>query len=196
MEPFRKWWTARSDVHRIFLATGSLLMLAGLAAWLFIWPLAEQAQILSDRQHQVAAQVSALRSQDAAAQEVVKRQLQFERTNWQQRLPERVQTPDVLRMLDATALQAGVRIMAVKPQASRPVGPLTEYPFEVTVMGDFFAAQQFLQQLETKAAPRVRVVGFTLSADPASGLKQQYVLAAPGTTAPAPVAGSNGRQKS
>ncbi len=199
MKQILGWWKAQADRQRVIFATGSLLALAVLASGLLLWPLVERSQALSARKTQLAAQVSALRASDASGQEQTRRQLSLERSVWRQKLPDQVQTPDMLRMLDASALQAGVHVVGVKPQAARAVGQVTEYPYEVTVSGDFFAAQRFLQQLETKAAPSVRVAGFTLSADSAGNLKQQYVLAAPGAAllpSPSIAGGHNGRQKS
>ena len=186
------WWEAQPDKQRVLLATACLLLTVLTVGWISFMPLLTTAQALTARKEQLAADVGALTVVENTVAEQEKTRLQLLDANgvWQKKLPNQVQTPEILRLLDGQALQAGVRIAAVKPQAARANASLAEFPFEVTATGDFFAARRFLQQLETQTAPSMKVVSFTLTADPAGGLKQQYVLAVPGLALPKSAAGS------
>ena len=182
--PFIRLWREKINARPALLITGALLVAAFIISWLFLVLFLTRIEALKVQKRQLAADVGALNAfaDSGAESEKIRQQLLADNAAWQLKLPDQVQTAEVLRQLDAQALLAGVQLAAVKPQAPRVNENLTEVPFEVTAYGDFFAACRFLQQLRAQAAPAMRVVGFTLSVEQTGGLKQVYVLATPGLT--------------
>ena len=191
MNFMRTWWNEQTDRSRAALMTAFLLVITLITGWFFFMPFVINVQTLTTQKDQLALDVGELRafSDSLEEHEQERQQLLVESVGWQKKLPNQVQTASVLRQLDAQALQAGVRLIGVKPQPARTNGNLTEVPFEVTANGDFFAALRFLQQLETQGAPAMRVASFTLSAEQTgTTLKQVYLLAAPGLATPPKIA--------
>lgn len=182
MQLISKWWAEQTDARRVWIATLSLSIAALLVGWLVLGPMFLNAQALNARKNQLALEVGALDAfaGEAEAHENERRQLLADSASWRVKLPEQVKAAEVLRQLDTLALQAGLRLTSVKPQAGRTNGSLTEVPFEVSASGDFFAARRFLQQLETQSAPAMKVVGVALSAEQSGALKQVYIVASPG----------------
>ena len=182
MQLISKWWAEQTDASRVWIATLSLSIAALLVGWLVLGPMFLNAQALNARKNQLALEVGALDAfaGESEAHEKERRQLLADSASWRVKLPEQVKAAEVLRQLDTLALQAGLRLTSVKPQAGRTNGSLTEVPFEVSASGDFFAARRFLQQLETQSAPAMKVVGVALSAEQSGALKQVYIVASPG----------------
>lgn len=187
MQLISKWWAEQTDASRVWIATLSLSIAAVLVGWLVLGPMFLDAQALSARKNQLAIEVGALDAFADAAEvhEQERRQWLADSASLRVKLPDQVKAAEVLRQLDILALQEGVRLTGVKPQAGRTNGSLTEVPFEVSASGDFFAARRFLQQLETQSAPAMKVVGVTLSAESSGALKQVYIVASPGLVLPA-----------
>lgn len=180
--PFIPLWRKKINARPVLLITGVLLAATFITSWLFLVPFLTRIEALKVQKRQLAADVGALNAfaDSRAESEAIQQQLLADDAAWQLKLPDQVQTAEVLRQLDAQALSAGVQLAAVKPQAPRVKGNLTEVPFEVIAYGDFSAACRFLQQLRAQAAPAMRVVGFDLSIEQTGALKQVYVLATPG----------------
>lgn len=172
------------DAGRVLSITGALLAGTLLISGLFFVPFLTRIEALQIRKRQLTVDVGALNAfaDSLEEQEAIRQQLLADNAAWQLKLPDQVQTAEVLRKLDAQALLAGVQLTAVKPQSPRVSANLTEVPFEVTAYGDFSAACHFLQQIQAQAAPAMRVVGFDLSVEQTGTLKQVYVLATPGLT--------------
>ena len=186
MQFLHKWWMEQPDAKRAWMATLSLSVGAILVGWLVLAPMFINVQTLASRKNQLTLEVGALSTFAQAYDEHEKERAQLlaDSAAWRGKMPEQVKAADVLRQLDAQALQAGISLTAVKPQAVRTNASLTEMPFEISAAGDFFAARRFLQQIERQSTPAMRVVSFTLSTEPNSGLlKQVYVVASPGLTA-------------
>lgn len=182
--PFIRFWREKINAGPALLITGVLLTATFIISCFFLVPLFTRIEMLQVQTRQLTADVRAL---DAFADswadyEEMRQQLSADNAAWQLKLPEQVQTAEVLRQLDAQALLAGVQLTAVKPQSPRANANLTEVPFEVTAYGDFSAACRFLQQIRMQATPAMRVVGFDLSVEQTGALKQVYVLATPGLT--------------
>lgn len=181
---FIRSWCKKINAGYALLISGALLAAALFIGWFFLVPHLIRIEALQVQKRQLTTDVGALNGFADSLEEQGKMQQQLLADNaaWQLKLPDQVQTAEVLRQLDAQALSAGVQLTSVKPQTSRVSANLTEVPFEVTAYGDFFAACRFLQQLQAQAAPAMRVVGFDLSVEQTGGLKQVYVLATPGLT--------------
>ncbi len=88
-------------------------------------------------------------------------------------LPPTADLPGLIRSLNATADQTGLDWMAVSPGQPVPSGQLTVIPMQLTLVGGFFAVDQYLHELETMS--RISVVStLQISAGP-SGLPQLQV---------------------
>jgi len=128
---------------------------------------AKQKDITAAQQKQSSLQAE-LEQLQAAAQEAPKDRKTLAVLKAQ--IPPTADLPGLIRLLNTSANKSGVDFQTISPQQPQAVGGYSVIPVQVTVVGGFFAVDQYLYLLET--LPRVsKVTAVNLGPGP-NGLPQ------------------------
>ena len=128
---------------------------------------AKQKEIVTAQQDQASLQAQ-LEQLQAAAKDAPKDRKRLSVLKAQ--VPPTADLPGLIRLLNTTADRSGVDFQTVSPGQPSASGTYSVIPVQVTVVGGFFAVDQYLYLLET--LPRVsKVVSISLAPGP-SGAPQ------------------------
>lgn len=166
-------------------ATGLVCVLILVAAWfLLVGPRRADASDLRDQRAQAAQANDALQLQIAQLKaqfaDLPARQAELAAIRTQ--LPSKAELPTLIRDLDEMAKKAGVRLTGITPQPAVAVdaaggggaaagsSTLFAVPTTIVATGDYFAAAQFLRQVQTEMQRAFLVTNLTVerSSDQAS----------------------------
>jgi Tfp pilus assembly protein PilO len=128
---------------------------------------AKQKEIATAQQQQTSLQAE-LEQLQAAAKDAPKDRKTLSVLKAQ--VPPTADLPGLIKLLNGSADKSGVDFQTIAPGAPQAVGTYSVIPVQVTVVGGFFAVDQYLYLLET--LPRVsKVTTMTVSPGP-NGLPQ------------------------
>jgi Tfp pilus assembly protein PilO len=151
--------------QKLALALGALLVLLAVGAWLFlVSPNRDKASSLSSTIKserstltQKLSSAHAQTSKHAVQHHAVSQALMTARA-----LPNATGIPQIVLQLSRIATEEKVTLDSISPQAPIPYSGYTAVPLSITLTGDYFTVQNFLQQLlkqVTTSADGVRATG-------------------------------------